>query len=332
MTWTIVLIHKGKQDYLRYNLQILTQLSPHCSIIVAGDESNEQLVKQNRGCMWLSIKDLIQSDAAYHLFNQNYKHFSVNPFEYEKFCFERWFILLNLAKSNQLQKFIYLDTDNVLLVSPSYFLESYTSYDYGQIQYAGQPEFVFFQNINVLSEFCNYLNSFYLNSTEVIEKLVLRNVEKIYAEKIWGGTCPYGANLHFSDLFAMLDFWENVQRSGNEIYSFETQAFRNILIPKYMTNKSINIDRFWKYKSNIYRFDGKECSLSVLEEDRWMRVNMVHFQGNDKEYMRDFYFKFMRAISQKTQFQYKIFPPSKFYRGLQRVYRLFVKLQRLVTG
>jgi hypothetical protein len=211
-----------------------------------------------------------------------------------------------------------LDTDNVLLVSPSYFLKNYLSYDYGQTIKSSAPEFMFFQNINVLSEFCNYLNSFYLNSTEVIEELVLQNVEKI-----WNGSCPYG-DIHFSDMYAMLDFWENSQRSGNEIYKFATHDFKHICLPIHMTNKSINIHQFSKYKSNIYRFDGKECSLSVLEGDRWTRVNMIHFQGDAKKYMRDFFLKYIRAISQKKQFDSKVFPPSKFYRRLQRL-RLCVR-------
>ena len=316
MAWTIVLIHRGKPNYLRYNLHLLSRLSPHSNVILVGDKSNAQLVEQNRGYKWFSIEDLIQDNKAYQFFIQNYKHFSVNSFRYERFCFERWFILLNLAKVNQLEKFIYIDTDNFLLISPSYFLESYIGYDYGQTIAPSAPEFIFFQGIDVLSEFCNYLNNLYANSSEAFEKLVLQNTEKV-----WGGNHPSGAKVHFSDMWAMKDFWENNQGTGNQTYKFNTRDFKHKCIPNILPNKSINIHVFKTYKFNTYKFNGVDPSVSIFHKGEWLRVNMIHFQGGTKKYTRNFYLQFLHSVKSGKQFQCQLKPPSKIDNMINKISR-----------
>ncbi|MGF1522775.1 MAG: hypothetical protein ACFBSF_10725 [Leptolyngbyaceae cyanobacterium] len=316
MTWSIVLIHKGNQNYLRYNLHLLSRLSPQCDIILAGDESNRQFAGQVERCKWISIEDLASEDLAYQSFVQSYQHFSVNPFGYERFCFERWFLLSNLAKANRLDNFVYLDTDNILLTSPGDFLKNYTNFDYGQTIKPSAPEFIFFQDIKVINAFCNYLLDLYSNSYEILKEVSLQNTHKI-----WNGTHPSGAHIHFSDMWAMLDFWENTQGSNAEIHKFETCRFRHVCIPEFMENNSINMHGFRRYKSNLYRFDGQDRSLSTLHEGQWLRINMMHFQGGAKEYIKDFYVKFLRALDEKSQFECKIKPSSKFEKGLEKLGR-----------
>ncbi|NET38266.1 MAG: hypothetical protein F6K19_40755 [Cyanothece sp. SIO1E1] len=306
MTWTIVLVHRGKQEYLDYNLKLLNRLNPHSDIILVGDESNARLVEQSRRNRWFSIEDLAKDDTKYKSFIDNYKHFSINKFSHERFCFERWFILLNLAKTTQLHKFVYIDSDNFLLVPPNRLLETYTDYDYGQTFDPFAPEFIFFERLDALREFCNYIDNLYANDHETVLKVVLKNTAKI-----WGGTHPSGSSFHFSDMWAMLDFWENTQGNENQIYQFQTQKFKHVCLQECMPDASINIHSFNEYKSNIYRFDGKGSEVSVLHKGKWKRVNMIHFQGNSKRYIGDFYLQFLRAVNGRKQFQCKILPPSE---------------------
>lgn len=48
-------------------------------------------------------------------FRAAYKHYSVNPEHYERFCFERWFVLQTMMRSMSIEQCCYLDSDNVLL-------------------------------------------------------------------------------------------------------------------------------------------------------------------------------------------------------------------------
>ncbi|MEM0964720.1 MAG: hypothetical protein AAGJ81_01040 [Verrucomicrobiota bacterium] len=144
MNWSIVLIHNGHQKYLRYNLDLLSRLIPDSDIFLAGNDSNKEIAEEFGQCIWVSIDTLVAADTSYEAFVQNYKHFSINHLRYERFCFERWFILLNLAKHYRLQNFLYLDTDNFLLTPPAVLLDEYPDFHYGQTIDPGAPEFLFF--------------------------------------------------------------------------------------------------------------------------------------------------------------------------------------------
>lgn len=112
-------------------------------------------------------------------------------------------------------------------------------------------------------------------------------------------------------MWALLDFWENSQGTGAEVYKFKASTFKHVSIPPIMSNGSLNMHLFSDYQSKLYRFNGLEKSVSVFHEGRWLRVNMIHFQGGSKQYVHDFHKKFSRALEWEKEFNCKIKRPSK---------------------
>jgi len=106
----IIFIHRGANDYLKFSLAQAHKSNPLANIFLIGDNGNRNIsdfVKH------YNIDDYFAS--ALKLENV-YQHFSCNSVEFELFCIQRWFVLLDFIKANKIEKFFYADSD-VLIFS-----------------------------------------------------------------------------------------------------------------------------------------------------------------------------------------------------------------------
>lgn len=110
MQYPVVFIHRGAQNYLHWALRQANEKNENVYLI--GDDSNE-LFKNI--ATFISIKSL--SDRLYSQFAESYVHMSSNSKKFEMMCFERWFLLLELMKKNNLEYVIHLDSDVLLYVN-----------------------------------------------------------------------------------------------------------------------------------------------------------------------------------------------------------------------
>jgi len=106
-----IFVHLGAPEYLDYVLK-LTRKNNTGRIILLGDESNKEIAIRNKVEHYL-VSDYNQSIPYYHV--------SVNGEKYEKFCFERWFIIKNFVLKNSIPQFVHSDSDNALLTDFSKF-------------------------------------------------------------------------------------------------------------------------------------------------------------------------------------------------------------------
>lgn len=104
----IIILQKGKADYLDCVLEQAKRWNPTYDIILLGDKTN----KKEKNCIWYDYKDYVRS--AQDILVKNYKHFSTNPAEYELICIARWFIISEFMERNGVKRAFITDSDVLL--------------------------------------------------------------------------------------------------------------------------------------------------------------------------------------------------------------------------
>ena len=169
MNSVIIYIHRGFSHYLDPIFAITKHYNKDTRIILIGDNDNDAVAKK------YSIEHYLISD-----YNEEipYHHVSVNTFSYEKFCFNRWFVLNKFINKQQIDHFVYSDSDNMIL------------YDINSIKYdnayIGNSSVVvpniFFCNSDLLNKICNYYTELFNVEYDIYFKRVVNTAFMHYHE------------------------------------------------------------------------------------------------------------------------------------------------------
>lgn len=151
MSQCIIFIHSGYNDYLIYTLGITKHFNKNIRIILLGDDLNKTIANQ-LGIDFFHYADYNEDIPYYHV--------SVNGRQYEKFCFERWFIIHNFLLKHNLETFIHSDSDNAICYNASFVtFENACIGDYTH-KYAIVPN-IFFSNKHTLKKILCYYRALY---------------------------------------------------------------------------------------------------------------------------------------------------------------------------
>ena len=143
MNSVLIYIHRGYCDYMDDVFAITRHYNKDTRIILIGDSDNHGIANK------YSIE--------HHLFSEYneeipYHHVSVNPESYEKFCFSRWFILKNFINRNNIEHFVYSDSDNMILYNINSIKYDNAFLGNSQILVPN----IFFCNRDSLNQICEY--------------------------------------------------------------------------------------------------------------------------------------------------------------------------------
>jgi hypothetical protein len=172
---TVIFVHIGSAEYLEYILRLTKKTNPG-RVILLGDESNKDIAIEN------NVEHHLVSD-----YNETipYYHVSVNVEKYEKFCFERWFVIKNFIIKHGITHFVHSDSDNALLTDFSEFKYKNASF----VNRDGIVPNIFFMTVDVLVQITDfYLKLYSLPINEFKESI------RPFLDKING-------NDHYSDMF-----------------------------------------------------------------------------------------------------------------------------------
>jgi glycosyl transferase family 25 len=139
-----IFVHKGNSNYLDSVFSITRKFNPTNRLILLGDNSNKLTAKKYK-IEFYPIEDYIQPIPYYH--------FSTNEEEYEKFCFERWFVIKNFCLAHDVREFIHSDSDNAFFVDVNLF--NYTNARIGAKGRVVVPNVLFINTI-YLAKICTY--------------------------------------------------------------------------------------------------------------------------------------------------------------------------------
>ncbi|MBE9173635.1 hypothetical protein IQ216_11300 [Cyanobium sp. LEGE 06143] len=169
----IVVVHRSASAYLAVCLQQARRCNPGVPIVLAGDASNEALAVDR----FVAIDALPRSDA-HRRFLQDYRHHSPSQsLEWERFCIERWFVLLAVMEREGLDQVLALDSDVLLFCDARQEALRCSRYAVALSHWDEQralPHCTYIQARAALEEFCREVSRTYASGSHLAE-LMARN-------------------------------------------------------------------------------------------------------------------------------------------------------------
>ncbi len=246
----VILIHKSNSDYLQHSLWQARQYNQR--VLLLGDESN-----------------VGQTDAEHHMisdyheeaegFAKIYKHKSTNGYQYELFCFQRWFILKKFMEVNDLQRVFYCDSDVMLYCNVSEEYGNYSNCDLALFHWSGAASgHCSYFSIDQIRSFCEYQTYFYLN---------FEDYENKYP--------------HISDMFV---FKAYIIERGISTCDLETPINNTAFDPIIVSGAGPGYQMRDGMKDIQWENNQPHCYNQKIEKT--IRFKGLHFQGRAKQYMK----------------------------------------------
>ena len=173
----IVVVHRSASPYLAVCLEQARRWNPHVPVVLAGDASNAAFSVDR----FVAIDQLPRS-AAHSRFLQCYRHYSPSQsLFWERFCIERWFVLLAVMEQEGFERVLALDSDVLLFCDAAEEAQRCASFAVVLNQWDRQralPHCTFIQHREALEEFCGLVSATYA-SEKRLEALKQRNQKKL---------------------------------------------------------------------------------------------------------------------------------------------------------
>ncbi|GED71106.1 hypothetical protein BRE01_48080 [Brevibacillus reuszeri] len=257
MTLPIIFMHRGDDDYLTFSLRQAKLSNPHSPVYLLGKEANRKFA--TAGIIHEQLDNHMTTAKA---FAQVYQHMHVMSYEYNLFCFQRWFILRDFMRKNGMQSCFYLDSDVMLYTNISKLEYQSFSMEFAWTSFVG---------IDTLDRFCNLMMKYFVHPV-MFSQLVQKTIE--YDQVINGVPLV-------SDMVLCLLYYRHYSGKVHTHGTFGDTFFdENINRPLWAEA----LDK----KKKVYVYEG---ILYCKDEasGTFKRINSLHFQGlNSKSYMGDF--------------------------------------------
>ena len=158
MNYNFIFIHKGNQDYFKTALKQAKKTNPESKIIVIGDSYDKKI----KGVDFYDINSFNLS------FSKIYKHYSKNQYNFELFCFQRWFILKEFMINSKLDFVFACDSDLMIFEDLSKYINIYKKYLAGICMCEYQENYrwsasghISFWTLEGIIKFCDFLIEYY---------------------------------------------------------------------------------------------------------------------------------------------------------------------------
>ena len=183
----VVFIHMGNPSYLNFAIKQALKRNEVCLISdIKPDITSSRF-------QWVDIKDCMSD--RYKLFQQAYVHMSTNPYDFELFCFLRWFVVHEYMKNTKNDVVFYTDSDVFLYVDVNDEFPKYAQYDLTLLHRCA-PVSSFVTNKGIVN-FTNFLLTTYQNQQSYnFEKIASHFVVR-QKHNLSGGVCDMTLFEHF---------------------------------------------------------------------------------------------------------------------------------------
>lgn len=264
----IIFIHQGDNDYLSVALKCARRSNPEANIFLIGDESNDvfDFVRH------YDIKDYF--DGARQL-AEVYQHFSSNSREFELFCIQRWFILREFLRHQNLSDCFYADSDVLIFADLKNEWQKFSRFDFTLSEGTSAGE-SFWNSYESLDGFCKFVEAIYSREDTV-------HYDKMLA--LWEGMRRGGNAGGICDM-TFLGFYRSMhpETAGETTSIIDDSTYdHNILV-------SCNGDVLFAMQGGVKKIfwvsgDGRPWGSSREEQGRSVAFNTLHFAGRAKVHM-----------------------------------------------
>ncbi|MGE0636668.1 MAG: hypothetical protein AB7G44_15720 [Bacteroidia bacterium] len=251
----IIFVHRSNSAYLKYTLKQARYFNPETPVYLIGDESNNKYDFITH----INIDKYLDSAQK---FSEIYVHMSHAPFEFEKFCFERWFIVKDFVTKNNISQFLCLDSDVLLSCNSEYLCNNYSHFKF-TVRGKGGAGVNYFSDCKYLIDFCIFITGYYSIPQRFI---ILENYWTEFKKRGDGGNCD------------MVLFSLYLEENKDEIG--DTGRIKNNEIAEYCLvdlDGIVKNDMIYKKRGSIF-FKKKDTQTEI-------RINAFHVNINkDKIY------------------------------------------------
>jgi len=264
----VVLIHNGNQDFLTLAIK---QASKNNNVHLLTDGSFNTPYEK------LTIVNSNTYTTDISKFRNVYIHLSSNGLEFERFCFERWFILKEYMHRNNLKTIFYIDSDVLLFTDVTKEWKKYNQYEMTLLhRSAAIASYITYEAI---SKFCNFILETYSNPKSYNFQKI-QSVARLCMEmKKPGGVC----DMTFLEHFHVCDACGGGPgRIGEMMQIIDDSMYDHNINEMDQDFEFSNGKKIVKVKDGIpYVFNTR------LNKD--IKFNSLHFQGGAKYMMREIY-------------------------------------------
>jgi hypothetical protein len=275
MKTAICFIHDRMNWYLNYAVNQAISSNPDGEVVVIGSAS-----LRIEGCTTVDIGKYEGAESSRE-FLRVYKHMSPLSYEFESFCFLRWFYLLEYMREYEIDFALYLDSDSLMFSSLEEVLEwagkekgcgfMIPEQEYEANYWVGSGNSAYWTK-EMLQKFCDFILRSYQEETG------LETYRKKWKSDAGGGIC---------DMTALYLFW---RQYGLEI--------RNLAVAQDGMVFDLNINSAANYRDNefrkrwgrkrLYNLAGRPAFMLQSGKGK-IGVLVAHFQGMAKPFMPKYY-------------------------------------------
>ena len=255
----VCFVHKGNSSFLQYAVS----QARSCGYlpVIIGD--------QDAKCEFAEFHDIAEFSTDIESFRSIYSHISANPFDYEIFCFERWFIIRNYMR--RFDGPIWVADHDVLVYEGLEELAATLESSPLLGATLNSAWFMYLKNVEKISEILDYFTSVYSNS-DTLETLSQRNA--------------ISGRAHLSDMHLLIELCNS---KPNE---YVDAAYRGT---------ELGIDNNIRAQNGFASFYGHK-KVTWRAKQPWIKSNngkltrffCLHFQGPSK-----FLMQYMNTIESK---------------------------------
>ncbi|WP_138991941.1 hypothetical protein [Larkinella sp. C7] len=274
----IIFVHQHYSFYLEYTLRQAAHSNPDSPIHLLGDADNNRfpfLIHHN-------VSDLLNSETDW--FKSVYQHQSPNHYDYELFCFVRWYLVKELMRREGYQQVFVADSDVMIYSDISHYVNQagLTKYqaaynvgvDYQWVRSAsGHSSYWTWEGI---SQFCDLMSNLY-----TLPRFITF-MDQIRAEKIIKND-----RAGISDMTALYVYYEEENsRIRNLSACLNGSAFDHNI--SMATNYDLDEYEFGLGRKKIVIKNGHPVAYNLLLKKEII-LHTLHFQGNSKNIIHRYY-------------------------------------------
>lgn len=255
MEYPIIYIHKWSHDYLETSIKQSSKNNK--KIILIWDDNNLSIAKN------YNIEHYYFDQYNISNFRKYYVHNKVSSnYQFELMCYERWFVLLEVMKRNNINRCLYLDSDILYFwnVDEEFKrIERYWNFELAYPNFSWHTTYIFSQNS--LKNFCDFMMKCYTNE-DMYKKLL--NWPLIYQSWISDMSIfqLYKYNYPEKVFDLTKNYWDNI------VYDWfinEPEWYNIIFWKKYFTLRN----------NKVY----------IYKDNKKLETKTLHFQMHMKSYM-----------------------------------------------
>ncbi|WP_128544108.1 hypothetical protein [Larkinella soli] len=283
----IVFIHKNYQSYLEFTLRQCILSNPGSPVFLLGDDAS---LNRLSFVDHVPIRSLAGASTE---FEAVYQHRSTNPVWYELLCFQRWFYVLELMRTRQLEEVFVSDSDVMIFRElgrypgwtdrlPDRTAAFCITHHATAVPYAWEASaHSSYWTRAGLEDFCRFLTETYRNHSEPLETK-------------WRYQQDNGLPGGISDMALLFLYAERHPEKVVNLLEPVTPPGGNL--PEVF---DLNISLGYNLEDDEFAPDGRGLKAirredgAILAENkvlkRTCRLNTLHFQGTAKYFIHQYY-------------------------------------------